>query len=455
MYSAMTRVTTDGPSTAIRRSRIPRPGDETGFGLIEGIVAAVILAVLALGLLAGIDGAAGSAGREKIRAVAASLAEQDQERMRTMRAVDLPEHARSWTTNVGGVDYTVVSAVDWVSDTSAAQVSCTSTGGKADLLRLRTTVTSARTGTNTAAVRISSLLAPPIGSAGGANGTLAVALENRDGAAVIGLPVTITATDGSYTATKVTNALGCALFTYIPADTYDVAVNVSPYVDPDGTQAVVAADVTVAAGELSTKELQYDRKATLTASFDTTHWDPVTSTWKTRASRGREVTVTNGGLAATQRVFTVQRLGPGGAADRRDEPVPVQRRLRRVLRRLPGAEAERVRRHVGGDERLEEARRGPDRDHDDPPAGAARAGGERDQRRDGDLQERPQVGRRRQRAGQAGGPPGHLDLLRRARHGPGHHDRTRPTASSRTPPGSRPTPARSRPRTTGTGCSAS
>ena len=215
--------------------------------------------MLALGLLAGIDGAAGSAGREKIRAVAASLAEQDQERMRAMRAVDLPEHSRSWTTNVGGVDYTVVSEVDWVSDTSAAQVSCTSTGGKADLLRLRTTVTSARTGTTTAAVRISSLLAPPIGSAGGANGTLAVALENRDGAAVVGLPVTITATDGSYSATKVTNALGCALFTYIPADTYDVAVNVSPYVDPDGTQSVVAADVTVAAGELSTKELQYDR----------------------------------------------------------------------------------------------------------------------------------------------------------------------------------------------------
>jgi Tfp pilus assembly protein PilV len=303
MYSAMNRAT-DGPSTAIRRSRLPRLGDETGFGLIEGIVAAVVLAVLALGLLAGIDGAAGSAGREKLRAVAASLAEQDQERMRAMRAVDLPAHTRTWTTTVGDVEYKVVSDVDWVSDATAAPVSCTSTGGKADLLRLRTTVTSTRLGNATAGVSISSLLAPPIGSAGGANGTLAVALENRDGGLVAGLPVTVTSTDGSYSDTKVTNALGCALFTYIPADTYDVALNTSPYVDPDGVQGVVASDVTVAAGELSTKELVYDKKATLTASFDTTHWDPVTASWKTRASRGREVMVTNGGLAATARIFT-------------------------------------------------------------------------------------------------------------------------------------------------------
>ena len=105
----------------MRRSRLPRPADEAGFGLIEAIVAAAVLAVLALGVLAGIDGAASSAGREKARAVAASLAEQDQERMRAMRAVDLPEYRRTLADRTSaGSTYTVVSEADWVSDATAA-----------------------------------------------------------------------------------------------------------------------------------------------------------------------------------------------------------------------------------------------------------------------------------------------------------------------------------------------
>ena len=129
MYPAMNR-DPDGPAraTARRRSRIARPGDEDGFSLIEVIAAAAVFAFLALGVLAGMDGAAGSAGREKARAVAAALAEQDQERMRAMRAVDLPEHRWTRHPNVGGIEYTVVSEADWVSDATGATVSCQSNG---------------------------------------------------------------------------------------------------------------------------------------------------------------------------------------------------------------------------------------------------------------------------------------------------------------------------------------
>ena len=143
MKTAMTRVHT-GPVGAAspRPPRLPRPGDEAGFGLIEAIVAAVIFAILALGVLAAVDGAARSTGREKARTVASSLAERDQERMRTMRAVDLPEYRWTRDVPVGDAVYTVASEADWVSDTAASDVSCTSTGGKADFLRLRSTVTS-------------------------------------------------------------------------------------------------------------------------------------------------------------------------------------------------------------------------------------------------------------------------------------------------------------------------
>ena len=63
----------------------PRDG-EAGFALIEVMVSAVVLAMVALAVLAGVDAAGRSTGREKAEAVAVSLAEQDQERMRGIAA---------------------------------------------------------------------------------------------------------------------------------------------------------------------------------------------------------------------------------------------------------------------------------------------------------------------------------------------------------------------------------
>src|SRR3954466_1182230 len=119
----MSRVPT-GPVGAAspRPARLPRAGDGAGFGLIEGIVAAVIFAILALGVLAAVDGAARSTGRVKARAVASSLVECDQQRMPTMPAAVLPEYR--WTRNVTGGDavYTIASEADWVSDNGVTDV---------------------------------------------------------------------------------------------------------------------------------------------------------------------------------------------------------------------------------------------------------------------------------------------------------------------------------------------
>src|SRR3954471_21103714 len=221
----MTRVPTGPVAPANPRpARLPRPGDEAGFGLIEGIVAAVIFAILALGVLAAVDGAARSTGREKARAVASALAERDQERMRTMRAVDLPEYRWTRDVTVGDAVYTIASEADWVSDNGVTDVSCTSAGGKADFLRLRSTVTSKAFGSSTASARIDSLMTPPIGSAGGNNGTLSVQVLDRDNQPVTGIGVTINGQNAGFGGTKGTNAKGCAVFAYVPADTYDIAM---------------------------------------------------------------------------------------------------------------------------------------------------------------------------------------------------------------------------------------
>ena len=56
--------------------------DDRGFAMIEAVAAAAILVIVVLGVLKGLDTANQSSGREKARAVAAALTEQDQERLR-------------------------------------------------------------------------------------------------------------------------------------------------------------------------------------------------------------------------------------------------------------------------------------------------------------------------------------------------------------------------------------
>ena len=48
--------------------------------------------IVALGVLRGLDTAQRSSGREKARSAAAALTEQDQERLRSFRAVDLANY---------------------------------------------------------------------------------------------------------------------------------------------------------------------------------------------------------------------------------------------------------------------------------------------------------------------------------------------------------------------------
>jgi Tfp pilus assembly protein PilV len=306
MRSVMNRAT-DGPSTstALRRSRLPRPADQAGFGLIEAIAAGAVLAVLALGVLAGIDGAAGSSGREKARAVAAALAEQDQERMHAMRAIDLPEYRNTAYPEVNGTKYAVTSEADWISDATGSPVSCQSNGGKADYLRLRTTVTSPTVGTRTAPVQLDSIVTPPANAAGGNSGTLAVKVQNRDDGPVISLPVTIVGENTGKTHTEPTNAVGCAIFPGIAADDYAITINSLGWVDPDGVQNPTKTS-TVTIGGATLETLRYDQAGSLTATFDTQYWDPVVKkTWKVAASRAVALTLANAGMTVNggQRTF--------------------------------------------------------------------------------------------------------------------------------------------------------
>jgi len=296
------------PGTRARRS----PGSEEGFALIEVVVSAAVLILVVLGVMAALDAVTGTAGANKARTVAATLAEKDQEELRSLRTADLntlrslipPERQ----VTVGGVVYTIVSDAVWVSDTTGDDISCEVPEGDGSYIRITSTVTSPMTGAKVKPVVMSSIVAPQPGS-----GTLSAMVNDADGRPVINMPVQAVGPD---TETKQTNDAGCAVFGSLDAGSYTVKVDQAGWVNPEGLQDVQQT-VTVNAGILSTIEFVYDQAASI---------NPATIVRKTGATfpqdDGNGLMVVHSGLQTGFRsfpgtqatAFNLQKLFPFPAA---------------------------------------------------------------------------------------------------------------------------------------------
>jgi Tfp pilus assembly protein PilV len=244
----------------------PAPSDrEAGFALVETLVSAALLVVIALALLAGADRAASTAGQSRARSTAAAIAEQDQERMRSMPVTALSNyHPVGRPVPSGAVNYTVTSRADWVRDSTATTASCTDTG-QSNYLRITSTVTSNVVGTATKPVTMTSIVAPPVGSFDGTEGTLAVLITDRADKPVVGMNVSIS---GGASLSDTTNAAGCAVFAYIPRGQYHVLLNTPGWVDPANKTAVDFL-ATVSAASVSLANHSYDRAAKVAVSYET------------------------------------------------------------------------------------------------------------------------------------------------------------------------------------------
>src|SRR3954447_20063885 len=128
-----------------------RRWNESGFAMIEVIVSAAVLAMLALAVLSGMDGASRASGREKARSVAATLAEQDQERLRSQQFYTLVALAAGTPTvqnlNVDGVNYQVKSQAGGRGAPRRSGNGCRSQSTDANYLQISSIVTSRVVGT--------------------------------------------------------------------------------------------------------------------------------------------------------------------------------------------------------------------------------------------------------------------------------------------------------------------
>jgi len=250
---------------------------ERGFALIEVIVAAAVLAMVALAVLSGIDGATSASGRERSRAVEASLAEQDQERLRALQIDELSKYApTSRTVTVDGVDYTVASSTKWIRDTDPTGTpTCVGSAKRSDYIYITSEVSSPGLGARIPAVKVESIVAPPV-KYNTSTGSLAVQVNDRNSIGVPNLTVSVTGTSaGTTSTTRTTNAAGCALFEYIPAGDYDVTLSRPGWVDIKGN-SVSTVSQKVTAGTLNQLAMIYDQAATAALTMKT--YTPGTTT---------------------------------------------------------------------------------------------------------------------------------------------------------------------------------
>jgi Tfp pilus assembly protein PilV len=261
-------------------SRRPRAGtdlaSERGWALLETLVSAVLLVVVALAVMSSMDVASRTSAANKGRSVASSLAEQDQERMRAMTIQQLSNYHTTADPMVGGNTYHVDSRSEWVNDTTGNVASCSDTG-QASYVRISTTVTSSVVGRDTKPVTTRGIVAPPVGSLGASQGTLAVKVTDRNNNPVEGLPVALS---GTTTLSDNTNALGCAVFGYIPAGagtSYTVTLNATGWVNQNDDQ-LSEKNPTVTPGNVTVQPMTYDRAGSAQMTFLDSGGQPPTPT---------------------------------------------------------------------------------------------------------------------------------------------------------------------------------
>jgi type II secretory pathway pseudopilin PulG len=282
--------------------------NQSGFALIEVIASAAVLGFVTLAVYGGYNATLHSSGRERARAVAASLAEQDQERLRSFRPTDLATYAaapRIVKVPAGtGVPYTVTSTVDWISDSADGTSSCTSTANLEDYLRITSTVTSGIVGKQIKAVTQRSLVAPPVGTFRQGLGTMVVRVTGKGTLPITNLPVKI---QGPTTNTVNTNAFGCSVFRYVPVGNYAISFNRAGYVDTKGINLSTSSG-TVSEGTMNVVSLSYDQGASVLATFDTQYRGTTCTPPACPVSKGMEIMLESSDLPAPMNL-------PAGAND--------------------------------------------------------------------------------------------------------------------------------------------
>jgi type II secretory pathway pseudopilin PulG len=241
----------------------PSPS-EGGFVLIEILVSALVLAIVASGVLALLQSTTRSAGVQRDSSKGYAIAQEDQARLRAMRLNDLDGLTQTTEPKLDGTKFKVESTGIFVNNNEGA-VSCTGGNIKPDYVRITSKVTWPGMGARKPTV-IRSVFSPVNGSLNANNGSIVVSVLNAAGGGLSGVGISLSGPTG---AVRTTDETGCAIFGDIPAGpgtNYTMTPSAPGLVGENG-KPPAAKTVGVSMGATMPVELRYDLPGSFAAPF--------------------------------------------------------------------------------------------------------------------------------------------------------------------------------------------
>ncbi len=238
---------------------------EAGFVLIEVLVSALVITVVAGAVLALVSATTRSAADQRTKADAYALAQEDQARLRNMRISSLNGLVEvQKEVPVGESRFEVESTGVFVNNTTGTNASCSGNGSSADYVKITSTVRWPSMPNPGNPVRIQSVVSPSNGSLDPSHGTLAIQTNNGAGGALSGVEVSGTGTSNFH---GVTDETGCANFADLPAGNYTMTTSATGFVDTDGIPSPWTTAVGVKSSSTVTVGLRYDLPGAVPVSF--------------------------------------------------------------------------------------------------------------------------------------------------------------------------------------------
>jgi prepilin-type N-terminal cleavage/methylation domain-containing protein len=255
-------------------------GDDSGFSLIEVVVAMVVLAVFAGALSVTLLDSLGVSKVSRERVAAGNLAARELEITRNKFASSdadaLAVAATSSVINgnplgaagpsyVDGVAYTVQRDVQWLP--TGTGVSACDGGALVVSPSLQVFVTVTWPNMRTAQpVFAETVMTPLKGQTADLSVSfVAVKVQNADGTPAENVSATAVGPGGTFVHT--TDGSGCVVFQVGLAGTYGVTLNMAGWVDQTGTQLSVKTPIVAALGTLVTKTMTYDTAASMNVTL--------------------------------------------------------------------------------------------------------------------------------------------------------------------------------------------
>ncbi len=225
--------------------------------MIEVMVATMLVALIAIGTLSGFDAAGRASADERAHALATVLAQQDEERLRSMTTAELGQMGTSSrVVKEGATEFTIKSSARYVAAEKETFTCETTTSPSADYIQTTSSVTWPALGTRPAVTQSSFVSAPTAGE-------LEVKVVNQKGEPLEGASVT-----GTGLPTQTTPSTGCVIYGGLTAGSYTVDASKGAYADQQGKSPPPSKTVSVSLTALATAEFKIGPPGTITAEFE-------------------------------------------------------------------------------------------------------------------------------------------------------------------------------------------